>query len=137
MGHGGLAPTDALLALGPERFTTAVAEAVTAFAVTLPFDQIPPLVNTLADLPLDGDTIRRVVERVGSVAEAAEQAAIAAAAAPSEGAEAEAVQPEAKPVATERESQSQSGAPLWPPESDNFPPWYIFGEPGFPTDERP
>ena len=51
-GDGGLAPTDDLLALGPERFTTAVAQAVTAFAVTVPSDQIPLLVNTLVDLEL-------------------------------------------------------------------------------------
>ncbi len=63
--HGGAAPMDAILQTGPERYTPAVAKAVTAFAVALPFDQIPPLVNTLIDLPLDGDTIRRVVERVG------------------------------------------------------------------------
>ncbi len=101
-GHGGLAPTDDVLGLGPERFTPAVAEAVSAFAVNLPFDQIPPLVNTLVNLPLDGDTIRRVVERVGGVAEAAEQATIAvltAETAQLEGAEAEA----AEPMATERE----------------------------------
>jgi len=77
-GHGGTAPLDAILALGPERFTATLAEAVTAFAVNLPFDQIPPLMNTLVDVPLDGDTIRRVAERVGGVAEAAEQGAITA-----------------------------------------------------------
>ena len=77
--------------------------------VTLPFDQIPPLVNTLVDRELDGDIIRRVVERVGSVAEADEQATIAALtaeAARPEGAEAEATQPgTAEPVAAQPESQ--------------------------------
>ncbi len=42
---GGLAPTDGVLGLGSERFTPAVAPAVSAFAVNLPFDQIPPLVT--------------------------------------------------------------------------------------------
>ena len=46
-GHGGVAPMDAMLRIGPERYTPSLAEAVTAFAVNLPFDQIPPLVNTL------------------------------------------------------------------------------------------
>lgn len=41
-GYGGMAPTDVMLALGPERFTATLAEAVTTFAVNLPFDQIPP-----------------------------------------------------------------------------------------------
>ena len=77
-GHGGIAPMDAVLQLGPERYSPALAKAVTAFAGNLPFDQIPPLVNTLIELPLDGDTIRRVTERVGGVAETDEQAAIAA-----------------------------------------------------------
>jgi hypothetical protein len=77
-GHGGVAPMDAVLRIGPERYTPSLAEAVTAFAVNLSFDQIPPLVNTLIELPLDGDTIRRVVERVGQVAEIGEQSAIAA-----------------------------------------------------------
>ncbi len=102
-------PPDALLALGRQRFTTAVAQAVTAFAATLRFDQIPPLINTLVDLELDGDTIRRVVERVGNVAEADEQAtitALTAEAARPEGAEAEATQPgTAGPVAAQPESQ--------------------------------
>ncbi len=61
-----------------------VAQAVTAFAVHLPFDQISPLMNTLVDLPLDGDTIRRVAERVGGVAEAAIAAVTAAMAAEGE-----------------------------------------------------
>ena len=107
-GHGGQAPTDVLLGLGPERFTGAVAQAVTAFAVTMPFDRISDLINMLVEIPLDGDTIRRMVERVGDVAEAAEQAAITAVTAEatqSEITETDRVQPEAtEPVPPARES---------------------------------
>jgi len=112
-GHGGMAPTDAMLALGPERFTATLAEAVSAFAVNLPFDQIPPPVNTLVDLPLDGDTIRRVVERVGCVAEAAEQAAIEAvtAAIAAEGEKPASETSEAEPPSDSGGSLSRSVAP--------------------------
>ena len=80
-GHGGWAPADDALALGPEHFTPALAHFVIEQAIDRPFDQVPAIVESAGNIPIDGETVRRVTERLGQQAEQREQTQIAAVAA--------------------------------------------------------
>ena len=72
-GHGGKAPADDVLGLGPEHLTPALARLVTEYAVNAPFDQVPEMVESALNLRVDGETVRRITERVGQQAELQEQ----------------------------------------------------------------
>ncbi|MCL8208834.1 MAG: hypothetical protein K6V97_12295 [Actinomycetia bacterium] len=80
-GHGSATPADAAWRLGPDRVTPTLAERLGRLAVETPFDREPTLAQALLGVAVDGETLRRLAEGVGSVAEAAEQAAQAAVAA--------------------------------------------------------
>jgi len=80
-GHGSATPADAAWGLGPERVTPALAERLCRVAVETPFDRGAALAQALLGVAVDGETLRRLVEGVGQVAEDAEQAAQAAVAA--------------------------------------------------------
>lgn len=73
-GHGGWA-------LGPSTLSPALTAWVSRLAVEIPFDQIPALVAPVLGALVEGDPIRRVVEAIGAVVEAAEYTAATAAAA--------------------------------------------------------
>ena len=76
VGHGGKAPADETLGLGPEHLTPTLARLVTEYAVNAPFDQVPEMVESALNLRMDGETVRRITERVGQQAELQEQSQI-------------------------------------------------------------
>ena len=69
------------LELGPEHFTPALARFVIEQALDRPFDQVPAIVDSAWNIPVDRETVRRVTERLGQQAEQREQTQIAAVAA--------------------------------------------------------
>ena len=75
-GHGGWAPADEALELGPEHLTPTLARFVIEQAIDRPFDQVPTIVESAGNIPLDGETVRRITERVGQQAELQEQSQI-------------------------------------------------------------
>ena len=80
-GHGGWAPADDTLAWGPEHFTPALVRFVIEQAIERPFDEVSATVESAGNVPVDGETVRRVTERLGQQAEQQEQTPIAAVAA--------------------------------------------------------
>jgi hypothetical protein len=80
-GHGSATPADAAGGLGREHVTPALAAQLCRLVVELPFDQAATLAQELLGVAVDGDTLRRLAEGVGQVAELTEQAAQATVAA--------------------------------------------------------
>ncbi|MDA8195044.1 MAG: hypothetical protein M0Z53_13775 [Thermaerobacter sp.] len=80
-GHGGNAPADRRWGLGPDHVSPKRGALAVRFAVEAPFDQASALLQAALGVTVDDETLRRIAHRVGGVAEAEEQAAIAAVAA--------------------------------------------------------
>jgi hypothetical protein len=80
-GHGSATPADAAWGLGREHVTPALAAHLCRLVVELPFDRAAAMAQELRGVAVDGETLRRLAEGVGQVAETTEQTAQAAVAA--------------------------------------------------------
>jgi hypothetical protein len=78
VGHGGSGIGDATLGIGSASVMPEVAEAMAWCGVRDAFDHVAETLTRLWKVAIDGETVRRVVERIGGVAEAQDQAAMAA-----------------------------------------------------------
>lgn len=66
---GGAAPLDAALGLGGEYCSPGLAEVACRLGIETAFVAVPDLVQTTLGTAVDAETVRRLVERVGAVAE--------------------------------------------------------------------
>jgi hypothetical protein len=66
---GGAAPLDAALGLGSEYWSPGLAQLVCRLGIESAFVLVPDLVQATLGIPVDEETVRRLVERVGAVAE--------------------------------------------------------------------
>lgn len=75
-GHGSEAPQDRVLKLGPGQVSPKRAAIIARIAIDVPFDQVPDMLEQTLGLVIDGEMVRRVIEKIGSWAESQEQRTI-------------------------------------------------------------
>ncbi|MCY0898786.1 MAG: hypothetical protein OWU33_07560, partial [Firmicutes bacterium] len=80
-GHGSATPADAAWGLGRAHVTPALAAHLCRLVVERPFDRAAAMAQELLGVAVDGETLRRLAEGVGQVAETTAQTAPAAVAA--------------------------------------------------------